>query len=143
MDMDFKFMSDDEVKQMLESILDGVQEEVAADEDETTILDPLKLMQIKFVYSVLKYLTRGTDAEVSYKLYQPFKSMGSVSVEAKALEFDDPEWFARAAEFASKSRRRVRGHAAPGLSKRIKRTRPVGPQIEFPCRAGRGRDYLS
>lgn len=65
MDFDYKFMSDDEVKQMLESILDGVQEEVAADEDETTILDPLKLMQIKFVYSVLKYLTRGTDAEVS------------------------------------------------------------------------------
>ena len=101
MDFDYGFMSDDEVKQMLESILDGVQEEVAADEDETTILDPLKLMQIKFVYSVLKYLTRGTDAEVSYKLYQPFKSMGSVSVEAKVLEFDDPEWFARAAEFAS------------------------------------------
>ena len=49
----------------------------------------------------MKYLTRGTDAEVSYKLYQPFKSMGSVSVEAKVLEFYDPEWFARAAEFAS------------------------------------------
>ena len=95
MDFDYGFMSDDEVKQMFESILDGVQEEVAADEDEPTILDPLKLAQIKFVYSVLKYLTRGTDAEVSYKLYQPFKSMGSVSVEAKVLEFYDPEWLNR------------------------------------------------
>ena len=50
MDFDYGFMSDDEVKQMFEAILDGVQEEIAADEDETTILDPLKLAQIKFVY---------------------------------------------------------------------------------------------
>lgn len=101
MNFDYEFTSDDEVEQMLASILDGVQEEIADDESETTILDPLKLAQIKFVYSVLKYLTKGTDAEVTCKLYQPFKSMGSVSAEAKVLEFYDPEWFARAAEFAN------------------------------------------
>lgn len=101
MDFDYGFMSDDDAEQMLESILDGVQDEIIADESNTTILDPLKLAQIKFVYSVLKYLTRGTDAVVSYKLYEPFKSMGSVSAEAKTLEFYNPEWFARAAEFAS------------------------------------------
>lgn len=84
-----------------ESILDGIQEEIEADESEPTLLNPIKLAQIKFVYSVMKYLTRGTDAEVSYKLNQPFKSMGSVSVESSVLEFDNPEWFARAAEFAT------------------------------------------
>lgn len=56
---------------------------------------------MKFVYSVLKHFAKGTDAVLSYKLCEPFKTMGSVSIEAKQLEFDSPEWFARAAEFAS------------------------------------------
>lgn len=101
MEFDYEFLSDDEVEEMRESILDGIQEEIEADESEPTLLNPIKLAQIKFVYSVMKYLTRGTDAEVSYKLNQPFKSMGSVSVESSVLEFDNPEWFARAAEFAT------------------------------------------
>lgn len=60
-----------------------------------------KHQQMKFVYSVLKHFAKGTDAVLSYKLCEPFKTMGSVSIEAKRLDFDNPEWFARAAEFAS------------------------------------------
>ena len=49
----------------------------------------------------LRYITKGQNVTVSYKLHEPFKSMGSVSVEGEQLVFDKPEWFARVAEFAS------------------------------------------
>ena len=76
-------------------------DEVMNDEMKTTIISLPKHQQMKFVYSVLKHFAKGTDAVLSYKLCEPFKTMGSVSIEAKKLDFDNPEWFARAAEFAS------------------------------------------
>ena len=44
---------------------------------------------------------KGTNVQISYKMYEPFKTMGSITVEGAVLEFDKPEWFARIAEFAS------------------------------------------
>lgn len=98
---DFQFTSEEDIQHLLDGFVEGMQDMVAEDEDKTTIINPLRLAQIKFTYSVMKYLTRDTDAEVTYKLNEPFKTMGSVSVEGKVLEFAGSKWFARAAEFAS------------------------------------------
>ncbi len=97
---DFQFTSEEDIQHLLDGFVEGMQDMVA-DEGKTTIINPLRLAQIKFTYSVMKYLTRDTDAEVTYKLNEPFKTMGSVSVEGKVLEFAGSKWFARAAEFAS------------------------------------------
>lgn len=98
---DFQFTSEEDIQHLLDGFVEGMQDMVAEDEGKTTIINPLRLAQIKFTYSVMKYLTRDTDAEVTYKLNEPFKTMGSVSVEGKVLEFAGSKWFARAAEFAS------------------------------------------
>lgn len=98
---DFQFTSEEDIRHLLDGFVEGMQDMVAEDEGKTTIINPLRLAQIKFTYSVMKYLTRDTDAEVMYKLNEPFKTMGSVSVEGKVLEFAGSKWFARAAEFAS------------------------------------------
>lgn len=98
---DFQFTSEEDIQHLLDGFVEGMQDMVAEDEGKTTIINPLRLAQIKFTYSVMKYLTRDTDAEVTYKLNEPFKTMGSVSVEGKVLEFAGSTWFARAAEFAS------------------------------------------
>lgn len=98
---DLHFTSDEDIQRLLDGFVDGMQDIVAEEESKTTIINPLRLAQIKFTYSVMKYLTNGTDAEVTYKLNEPFKTMGSVSVEGKVLEFASSKWFARAAEFAS------------------------------------------
>ena len=98
---DFQFTSEEDIQHLLDGFVEGMQDMVAEDEGKTTIINPLRLAQIKFAYSVMKYLTRDTDAEVTYKLNEPFKTMGSVSVEGKVLEFAGSKWFARAAEFAS------------------------------------------
>ncbi len=95
------FSSKEEMERALDELLDALKDNIEADDKKTTVLDGLKLKQIQFAYSVLQYITRGTDAKVSCKLNEPFKTMGSVSVEGPMLEFDCPEWFSRVAEFAS------------------------------------------
>lgn len=98
---DWEFTSDEEIQSILDGLMDGIQDMAAEDESKTTVINTLRLAQIKFTYAVMEYLTRGSDVRVTYKLYEPFKTMGSVSVEGKVLEFFDSKWFARAAEFAS------------------------------------------
>ena len=98
---DKTFLTDEDLEQSMDDFIEVISQELEDEEWNTTMLDFQKSKQIQFAYSVLKYLTRGSDAVVSYKLYEPFKTMGSVSVEGKSIEFYQPEWFARVAEFAS------------------------------------------
>lgn len=95
------FSSREEMGRALDELLGALKDNIEADDKKTTVLDGLKLKQIQFAYSVLQYITRGTDTKVSCKLNEPFKTMGSISVEGPILEFDCPEWFSRVAEFAS------------------------------------------
>ena len=96
-----EFMSDQEVLDMLDTIVYTVGEAVEEDENRVQMLSENRLRQMQFTNAVLKYLTKGTDAVISHKLNQPFKSMGSILVEGKELCFTNAEWLARAAEFAS------------------------------------------
>ena len=98
---DIEFQSDEEVWEMLDNVVVTVGEAIAIDESKPAILNPIKVQQMQFAYSVLKYLTKGVDAQLSYKMCEPYKSMGSISVEGANLTFANSEWFARAAEFAS------------------------------------------
>ena len=84
-----------------DELLMFVGEMIEEEEMKTAIIVPEKYEQIRFVYAVMKYLTKGTDAEVSCRLNEPFKSMGSVSVETEEITFTNTEWFARAAVYAS------------------------------------------
>ena len=99
--LDLQYALDADIETAFDSFVDAIYDEVMNDEMKTTIINLPKHQQMKFVYSVLKHFAKGTDAVLSYKLCEPFKTMGSVSIEAKKLDFDNPEWFARAAEFAS------------------------------------------
>ncbi len=98
---DRTFSSKDELEQALDELVGVLRDDIESDDRKVTILDAMRLKQIQFAHAALKYITRGADAQVSYKLNEPFKTMGSVSVEGPLLEFDSPEWFARIAEFAS------------------------------------------
>jgi hypothetical protein len=103
MDFDFEttFGSDDEVTAAFDEFVDSVRGSIERDEQKVTMLNAKRMEQLQFTYAVMKYLTKDTDAKLSYKLYEPFKTMGSVSAEGELLEFDKPEWFAQAAAFAS------------------------------------------
>lgn len=96
-----KFLSDAELEQAMDEVVNGIKDDINKDELRTTILNPLKMEQFKFAYAALQYIMKGKDVQISYKMYEPFKTMGSITVEGAILEFDKPEWFARIAEFAS------------------------------------------
>lgn len=100
-EFEIEFNSDEEVWEMLDNVVVTVGEAVMVDESRPAVLNPIKIQQMQFAYGVLKYLTKGTGAKLTYALNEPFKSMGSISVEGKNLTFTNAEWFARAAEFAS------------------------------------------
>lgn len=100
-EFEIEFNSDKEVWEMLDNVVVTVGEAVMVDESKPAVLNPIKIQQMQFAYGVLKYLTKGTGAKLTYALNEPFKSMGSISVEDKSLTFTNAEWFARAAEFAS------------------------------------------
>lgn len=99
---DTEFMTDEEVEQMLDSLVTTVAEEVTFDDSKTSIINPYKIQQVLYTYKVLKYLVKGIKgANVSYELHEPYRSMGSVSVVGKDLVFRQPEWFMKAVELSN------------------------------------------
>jgi hypothetical protein len=98
---EMEFNSEEEVESAFDELVEAIKDDVQSDEEKVTVLSVQKLKQIEFAYATLKYLLKGKSAKLSYKLYEPFKTMGSISVEAKSIEFDKPELFARVSEFAS------------------------------------------
>ena len=99
---DTEFMTDEEIEQMLDSLIVTVGEAAAIDDSKTSIINPLKVQQVLCTYKVLKYLTKGINgAKVSYELYEPYRSMGSVGVTGKDLLFRKPEWFIKVVELAN------------------------------------------
>ncbi len=100
-EFEIEFHSDEEVWAMLDNVVVTVGEAIEVDESKPAVLNPIKIQQMQFSYGVIKYLTQNTDIKLSYALNEPFKSMGSITVEGKCLTFTNSEWFARAAEFAS------------------------------------------
>ncbi len=94
---------DKETEKEFDAILNAVQNEIEADERNVTILNALRMKQFQFAYACLRYITQEDETiSVTYKLCEPFKTMGSVTVEGEeSLEFYNSKYLARAIEFAS------------------------------------------
>lgn len=101
LDFGTEFMSDEEVEEMLDNILTDINSEIAAEDSKTAIINPYRVQQVIYTYKLLKYITKKTDAKVTCNLYEPYKSMGMVSVVGSNLLFKNTKWFIKAVEFAS------------------------------------------
>lgn len=100
-DFESEYASDSEIEEAMDSIVISVANDIAQDESRTSIINPYRMQQLLYTYKVMKYLMKGTSAKVTYKLHEPYQSMGSVSVTGKDIEFKKVSWFLRAAELAS------------------------------------------
>ena len=56
---DLKFMSDEELRNAMDEFIDSVKDDVAADEEKTTVLNPMKLQQMQFAHAALKIHYKG------------------------------------------------------------------------------------
>ena len=100
-DFESEYASDSEIEEAMDSLVISVANDIAQDESRTSIINPYRMQQLLYTYKVTKYLMKGTSAKVTYKLHEPYQSMGSVSVTGKDIEFKKVSWFLRAAELAS------------------------------------------
>lgn len=100
-DFESEYASDSEIEEAMDSLVISVANDIAQDESRTSIINPYRMQQLLYTYKVMKYLMKGTSAKVTYKLHEPYQSMGSVSVTGKDIEFKKVSWFLRAAELAS------------------------------------------
>jgi len=95
------FASEEEMNDELDAILLALGEQIEADESRTSVLNPVRMRELLYTYKAVKLLVRGSSAKVTYKLHQPFQSMGSVSITGKEILMRNPVNFIRAAKFAS------------------------------------------
>jgi len=99
---DTEFMTDDEVEEMLDSLVTTTAEQAAEEDRQTAMVNPYKIQQIGYTYKVLKYLTKNLQGVVvTYELHEPYKSMGSVSVIGKRIDIRKPEWFMKCVELSN------------------------------------------
>lgn len=95
------FSNDAEVEEMLDGLISAVGAQAESEDMETQMINPYRIQEILYTYKVLKYLTRGSKAKVTYELHKPYKSMGYVSVSGKNLSFKNMKWFLKAVELSS------------------------------------------
>ena len=95
------YKSPEETEEDIGDLVCALNELIMKDEGRTSVLDLTRMDQIMFCYTALKFYTKNMKVKLSYKLNEPYQSMGSISVEGKCMEFKDPRWFSRIAEFAS------------------------------------------
>ena len=96
----FDWLTEEEQEELKDAAFHAMCEVIMEEDSKAAIIAPQRMEQMRFVYAVAKFLTKNTDAKVSYTLHKPFKSMGSISIESDNLIFDG-KWFSRAAEFAN------------------------------------------
>lgn len=85
----------------LDELIDSIGKWILEDESKPGVLNPIRLQQMRFAYAVLKRAMESNGATIKYSIHEPFKSMGSITVEGSQLEFTDCKWLGRAMEFAS------------------------------------------
>lgn len=57
--------------------------------------------QVVYTYYLIKSISEECEnAKISYRLFDPFDTSGSVSIEADEIEFDNPELFSKAVALA-------------------------------------------
>jgi len=93
-------LTEDEKEEFLDSVILSIGESARAHDEKAAIVVPQNISRVQFVHAVAKFLTKGQDASVTYKLHVPYKSMGSVTIEGSPLILQS-KWFYRAAEFSN------------------------------------------
>lgn len=78
-----------------EDLIVAIGKLMAAEDAKISVLNVHRFKEFQFAYGVLANLLVNPDMRLKYELHEPFKSMGSISVEGKELNFTQAEWFSR------------------------------------------------
>ena len=95
------FLSDNEIDELTDSIVLGIAAEIENDESRTSIVNPPQIRKLSLAYRLLNDTFINEDVSISYKLHDPFQSMGSISVTGADITARQTNSFARAVELSS------------------------------------------
>ena len=94
-------MENENFSSEMEAILDCIGQWIVEDEQQPGIINPARYQQLQLAHNILVKLTAATDMQIAYGIHEPYRSMGSISVEGDQLEFANCRWLGRAIGFAS------------------------------------------
>lgn len=89
----------DEDKELNEFV-DFLTAAIQKDEARPAIINVDNVKKVSTVFTIMKKLTEGTSAAVTYKLCSPFRSSGSVTVVGKKISFRNTKLFLEAVNLA-------------------------------------------
>lgn len=101
---DFDFAMDESLDAWVDSLLESVgvtREEFIKASEQPMMLNPNRFREFALVYKMLRDAFKGTDTIVTYKINEPFKSMGSISVIGENIIYTNPKVFLTAVKHAS------------------------------------------
>ena len=63
-DLDWSLLSDEEIEQQMDEIVESLRPDIETDESKTVLLNATRMTQLKFTYLVMRYLTQIGRAHV-------------------------------------------------------------------------------
>ena len=89
--MDEMFFDEAEMGEDNDAVILALGEMIETEETKTAIINPRRFAQMRLCYELIQKMMQGSEAEVNYRLHEPFKSMGSITLEADNLIIQHPE----------------------------------------------------
>lgn len=86
---------DKELNEFLDFLTAAIQKDA-----HPSIINVDNVKKVSTVFAIMKKLTEGTSAVVTYKLCSPFRSSGSVTVVGKKISFRNTKLFLEAVNLA-------------------------------------------
>lgn len=97
---DYDFLNDSAMEEKFDRFIDLMRDRFE-DEDKQLVINPLRVRQVLDTYRMMYRLLRATDAQVTWCLFEPFRSMGAVRINGSKMLMTDTKLFAEAIEAAS------------------------------------------
>ena len=89
------------VDERTDAVILALGEMIQEEESKVAILNPLKFRQMKLCYALIQRFLSAPGVILSYSLHEPFKSMGSITLEADKFILKNPEYLRLANTLAS------------------------------------------
>jgi len=77
-------------------LLKAVAKEIQIEDNKTQMINPKKIRHLLSVHKFLKSAVRGSGVKVTYKLCEPYKNTGSITINGKNITFNKPEQLIKA-----------------------------------------------
>ena len=92
---------DKEYWEFIDSLIEYMKKTCKPPESRVSLVNPLRVRELRFTYDLLKETVTGADIEITLKKHSPITSMGVIAVSGKEIIFKDTKEFKKATSLAT------------------------------------------